>query len=299
MFCVRFLGAVTPPPVRVCLLLHPVVGPNVLAVEVLLEVVERWHAPPAVLLHPKRPALQLEPTRVAPESSPAVSCDPEGRPLVGFSPADDLDVVVDLVLVVVLSVDEDAVVGVRDRRVVVHQGVSRDERARDRPPGQDLLHDVGGARDAAVLRHLVPHEAGPGDGEATRRSIRGAVSAHVRRRARVVLRIVGLAGLIRDAGREHRLEDHPRVTTVAPGSDARCVLRAVDQGLTRQHHVREGRAPGDLHPVVKCRNRAVDPAGTAVLRDVLVDITCDVVDAVDVAPVPVPRHVAVRYVVPR
>lgn len=61
---------------------------------------------------------------------------------------------------------------------------------------------------------------------------------------------------------------------------------AIDQDLWCEHHVRPGAVSGDVDPVGEGAGGGVGPAAAAVLRQVLITGQRQVVNAIDIPPVP-------------
>mmetsp|Transcript_55787 Transcript_55787/g.120558 ORF Transcript_55787/g.120558 Transcript_55787/m.120558 type:complete len:323 (+) Transcript_55787:372-1340(+) len=263
-----------------------------LSLELLVQVIEARNCPVAaafdlVLVHTTS---NLEPATLAPVGAPGVASHPVLQSGGRLAPASDFDDVVNGRDVLVG--DEDALVLIGVLRVVLHELHVRGHAACDGPSGINLLHHGFLTRDPSIVGDA---EASPGlDGPAglleepvLNGGLWSAVPADPLGLADAILGLVRHAGLIGHAVVLQIAVDLIGVSTVAARGGVGTVgLRhAVHERLSREHDVREGTASEDLDSVVQSCCRAVNPAGSAILRDVLVDIASDKALAVHAAPV--------------
>ena len=169
-----------------------------------------------------------------------------------------------------------------------HKLFIRGQRAHDRAACENLLLHRLLARHAPVLGDAVPYVGGHGPAVLAN-DVRAwqavAASAHVI--AHAILGFVRLARLIGNAFVFHVVMNQKRVAAVAAWRCFALVVRrnTVDDHLTREHDVRKGGFACHFYPIVERCERAMDPASSAILWNVLVDVGRHVRDTVNIAPV--------------
>eukprot|EP00191_Tetraselmis_sp_GSL018_P001198 CAMPEP_0177614730 /NCGR_PEP_ID=MMETSP0419_2-20121207/22923_1 /TAXON_ID=582737 /ORGANISM="Tetraselmis sp., Strain GSL018" /LENGTH=308 /DNA_ID=CAMNT_0019112031 /DNA_START=56 /DNA_END=979 /DNA_ORIENTATION=+ len=256
---------------RVCRQEAVVVVAGEFAVEKLVEVLPIRDHPLTVALHsevPVGPVAPPEPEEaaLAPVGAPAVAPDPVLHPARSLAPANDLHVVVDLLLRELIHVQEDPFVPGSHGGIVVVELRGRSNAADNGAPGKDLLHHGFLTGHDAPLGDLVPSVRPGSNGEASA-AVGLAVVADVVGVALHVLRDIGLAGLIGHLVVEHPGQDVPRVSSGAPAVLAVEPLKitsgdwdAVDKVLPGDHNVWEGAAAEDLDPITDGCRSTMNPA---------------------------------------
>lgn len=104
-----------------------------------------------------------------------------------------------------------------------------------------------------------------------------------------VVRVLGqvvLAALFGDAVVLGILVDATRISSVAASSGL-----AVDDHLRRKSHIRPGSVSDDVDSVSNRAGSALSPAGSTVGRNVLILVPGNIVDSINVSPVPILRKV--------
>mmetsp|Transcript_50264 Transcript_50264/g.145766 ORF Transcript_50264/g.145766 Transcript_50264/m.145766 type:complete len:313 (+) Transcript_50264:274-1212(+) len=231
--------------------------------QVIVYLREVRHPPIAVLLAQQgvRSTLEQEPAGEAPVRAPAVADDPEFCTFRRLAPASHLHDVIDVRLVVLCWIAEDAIpqhAGVIC--VVLDKLWGRHEGAGYGAPRVDLLHHGRLSGHLAVIAHAVANErrlapAGPGlEGVVgVRRHDAEAIPADVEWCALLVEGGIREAGFVRHLVLMHELVDHDGIAAVASRRRAgpRGIRDAVHQRLSREDHIRKTGPAHDLDPVVQ------------------------------------------------
>mmetsp|Transcript_115955 Transcript_115955/g.328156 ORF Transcript_115955/g.328156 Transcript_115955/m.328156 type:complete len:250 (-) Transcript_115955:374-1123(-) len=229
--------------------------------DVFVELVEVRHSPVASTLEEQGvlPPLKLEPSHLTPIGAPAIPNNPVLRAVLGLAPTRHLHFVVNVGLVVPGAVAENAVLQhARILGVAMHEVPGSDAGAGDGAAGVDFFHHCRLPGDVAVAPHAVADESrlapAGARGKGGRRVVRAeAVPADIHRRAFLVDRSIGYARLVRHLLFLHEAVDHPGIAAVTAGGRADSVGGgdAVQERLSRKHHVREARLAHDLNAIVQ------------------------------------------------
>ena len=209
-------------------------------------------------------AHDAEPALLSPEGAPRVATDPVLLAVL-LAPANHRNRVVQRVRASGVTVDAS---------LVLQEIVGHGDGARDRTTGVDLLHHVLLSSDASVLVHVVLGVVVHG----VARSVVTAVAADVDVRALHVLSHVAHAALLGKAVVMHVLEGGERVASLATIGVAITIQddlgsQIADWPLSLSHQ---------LQTVGDRRGRGKCPAGSTILRDVLILCNSHVAASIDI-----------------
>ena len=228
--------------------------------------------------------LELQPSIASPVCSPTVSDCPVFNSGSCLPPAGDLHGVINVICCIRLVGNKHPIIFWSDLAVVHHERGICCKRAGNGPSGINFFHHCHLARQVAIRTHTIPCPRVDWPAAMLRQAVATLVS-------RSTLHVSGLirhTGFIWDIVLKQIFVNHPGVSSIASWRGSTRIVwswHTIHQDLPGKHDIRELRFPHDLNPVVQSSCCPVYPAGSTVLRDVLVHIAGHKVASANAPPI--------------